>query len=63
MLVDARNTLVVSSDPGHLIASVGCDDLLIIHTPDATLVCRADRAEEIKSLYGLIGERFGGEYL
>ena len=63
VLVDAHNTLVASSDPGHLIAAVGCDDLLIVHTPDATLVCRADRAEEIKSLYGLIGERFGGEYL
>ena len=63
VLVDVGNALVVSSDPGHLIAAVGCEDLLIIHTPDATLVCRADRAEEIKSLYGLIGERFGGEFL
>ncbi len=63
VLVNVHNTLVASSEPGHLIASVGCDDLLIIHTPDATLVCRADRAEEIKSLYGLLGERFGGEYL
>jgi mannose-1-phosphate guanylyltransferase len=63
VLVDSQRTLVASSDPGHLIAAIGCEDMLIIHTPDATLVCRADRAEEIKKVYGLVGERFGEEYL
>jgi mannose-1-phosphate guanylyltransferase len=62
VLVDSRRTLIASSDPRHLIAAVGCEDLLIIHTPDATLVCRADRAEDIKKVYGLVGERFG-DYL
>jgi len=63
VLVNSQRTLVASSDPAHVIATIGCDDLLIIHTPDATLVCRADRAEEIKKVYGLVGERFGAEYL
>ena len=62
VLVDTRRTLVASSDPRHLIAAIGCEDLVIIHTPDATLVCPADRAEEIKKVYGLVGKRFGGEY-
>jgi mannose-1-phosphate guanylyltransferase len=63
VLVDSRRTLVASSDPQHVIATIGCEDMLVIHTPDATLVCRADRAEEIKKVYGLVGERFGAEYL
>ncbi len=63
VFVDTRRTLVASSDPQHLITTIGCEDLIIIHTPDATLVCRADRAEEIKKIYGLVGERFGAEYL
>ncbi len=63
VLVDSARTLVASSDPGHAIAAIGCEDLLIIHTPDATLVCRADRAEEIKKVHGLVGERFGEAYL
>ncbi len=63
VLVDTRRTLVASSEPGHVIAAIGCEDLLIIHTPDATLVCRADRAEDIKKVYGLVGERFGETYL
>ena len=63
VLVDSRRTLVASSDPEHVIATIGCEDMLIIHTPDATLVCRADRAEEIKKVYGLVGERFGEKYM
>jgi mannose-1-phosphate guanylyltransferase len=63
VLVDSRRTLVASSDPQHLIAAIGCEDLIIIHTPDATLVCRADRAEEIKKVHALVGERFSKEYL
>jgi mannose-1-phosphate guanylyltransferase len=46
-----------------LIAALGCDDLMIIHTPDATLVCRKDRAESIKELHREVGRRFGSEFL
>lgn len=58
-LIDCANTLVATNDPAHLIAAVGCEDMIIIHTPDATLVCRADRAEDIKKLHALVGEKFG----
>ncbi len=63
LLLDTTGTLVASSDPNHLIATIGCEDLIIVHTPDATLVCRADRAESIKDLHRLVGERFGEELL
>lgn len=63
LVEDTSNTLVASSDPNHLIAAVGCEDLLIIHTPDATLVCRAGHGEAIKQLHKIVGERFGEEYL
>ena len=46
-------------DPNHLIATIGCENLIIVHTPDATLVCRADRADAIKELHGQIEERYG----
>lgn len=41
---------VVSEDPGHLIATVGCEDLVIVHTKDATLVCPRGEAERVKEL-------------
>ena len=63
VVLRSNRTLVASNDPGHVIAAVGCDDLLIVHTPDATLVCRADCAEDIKKVYAMVGQRFGEEYL
>lgn len=61
LLVDTRGTLVASSDPQHLITTIGCDDLIIIHTPEATLVCRKDCAESIKELHQKVGQQFGKE--
>jgi mannose-1-phosphate guanylyltransferase len=63
VLEETSNTLVVSSDPEHLIATVGCENLIVIHTPDATLVCRADQAEAIKALQEKVRLLFGQEYV
>ncbi len=49
ILTDTRNTIVVSEDD-HLIAAIGVDDLVIVHSASATLVCRRDRIQEIKDL-------------
>jgi mannose-1-phosphate guanylyltransferase len=63
LLLHTKGTLVASSDPRHLIVTSGCEDLIVIHTPEATLVCRADQAESIKEIHKLVGERFGSELL
>ena len=63
LLMDTANTLAVSSDPDHLIAAIGCDNLIVIHTPDATLVCPADHAESIKALHARLGEELGPDWL
>jgi len=57
--IDSKRTLAASSDPDHLIATIGCEDLIIIHTADATLVCHKDCAESIKEMHRQVGERFG----
>jgi mannose-1-phosphate guanylyltransferase len=62
-VVDCERVLVASDDPKHLIAVIGCEDLVVVHTANATLVCRADRAESVKSAQALVGERFGSEYV
>lgn len=63
LLMDTTGTLVASSDPAHLVAALGCEDLVIVHTPTATLVCRKDRAEDLKKLHALAAERFGPDYV
>lgn len=46
----SRAMTVVSDDPNHLIATIGCEDLVIVHTADATLVMPRAQAERVKDL-------------
>ena len=46
---NGRNNIVVS-EGGHLTAVLGLDNLVVVHTADATLVCPKDQAQEIKAL-------------
>ncbi len=62
LLAGGRGNLVVSSDPDHLIAAIGCEELIIVHTPRATLVCPRSRAEEIRRLQQQVGQRYGPDY-
>jgi mannose-1-phosphate guanylyltransferase len=43
------NRCMVQGD-GRLIALLGVEDLVVVQTGDATLVCRRERAEEVKQL-------------
>jgi mannose-1-phosphate guanylyltransferase len=54
---------VASSDPDHLVATIGCQDLIVIHTRDATLICPADQAEKIKELQNRVQSEFGEKYV
>lgn len=55
---DTANTLVVSSDPTHLVACLGCEDMVVVHTVDATLICPKSKVEDIKRLYGLLNDKY-----
>ncbi|MCH8166213.1 MAG: mannose-1-phosphate guanylyltransferase [Planctomycetes bacterium] len=48
--LDSRDVLAVSDDPNHTITTIGCKDLIIVHTSEATLVCPASQAERVKEL-------------
>jgi len=47
-LESTRNLVYTEGD--HLVGLIGVDDLIVIHTKDATLVCPKDRAEDVKKL-------------
>ncbi len=51
LCADSSDNLVASSDPDHTIALLGCEKLIVVHTPDATLVMPADRAQDVKDLH------------
>lgn len=62
LLHKTQHTLVVSTDPRHLVVTVGCEHLTVIHTPEATLVCRSDQAEAIKEVHRLVGENLAKNF-
>jgi mannose-1-phosphate guanylyltransferase len=59
---DCSGSLAVSSVDGHLVACLGCEDLVVVHTADATLVCPRSRADEMKKLHSVVAARDGGRY-
>ena len=48
--VGSHNVLAVSENPHHVIATVGCRDLVIIHTDKVTMICPANEAQRVKDL-------------
>ena len=56
VLVDCKETLIVSDDPKHTVAVLGVKDLIVVHTKDATLVMPRSHAEQLKKLHGLVGD-------
>lgn len=59
--LNARNNVLVSEDD-HLIAAFGVEDLVVIHSADATLVCRKQDAQALKELVTKVTDRYEGRY-
>jgi mannose-1-phosphate guanylyltransferase len=54
---------IVRSDDQHLIATLGVNDLIIVHTPDATLVANKHDEEAVRELVKKLEELGWKEYL
>ncbi len=52
----SRGNVVASSDPDHLVTLVGCEGLVVVHTPSATLVMPAADAQRVKELHARVVE-------
>jgi len=57
MHLDSSNVLVVSDDPNHVIATIGCKDLIVVRTDDVTLIVPRDRAQEVGDMAKSAPER------
>ncbi len=57
----SRGNVVVSEDD-HLIATIGVDDLVVVHSPDATLICTKSNAQNLKDLVAKVHEEHGEQY-
>jgi mannose-1-phosphate guanylyltransferase / mannose-6-phosphate isomerase len=50
---DTRNTLVHATS--RLVGVVGLDDLVVVETPDAVMVARRDKSQDVKQIVGALG--------
>ena len=57
VVTGSTSCVVASNDPDHLVTLVGCEGLVVVHTPTATLVMPAAEAQRVKELHALVMER------
>ena len=60
--LDTHHSIIRTSDD-HLVVTVGLDDMIVVRTPDATLVARRDQEAAIRQIVKQLGERDWLEHL
>lgn len=59
--VDTNDCIVYSND--KLIATVGVNDLIVVSTEDAVMVCNKDKAQDVKKIVEKLKEKDHNMYL
>ncbi|MFH1117924.1 MAG: mannose-1-phosphate guanylyltransferase [Pseudomonadota bacterium] len=59
--LDTRNCIV--SSPRKLTALIGIEDLIVVDTPDVLMICRKDRAQDVKTLQETLKSKGYGHLL
>ncbi|AKM81850.1 TPA: mannose-1-phosphate guanylyltransferase [Candidatus Berkelbacteria bacterium] len=59
--IDDKNCLFFAQD--KLLATVGLEDIVVVDTPDVTLICKKDKAQEVKKLIEKLKEQGKHKYL
>jgi mannose-1-phosphate guanylyltransferase / mannose-6-phosphate isomerase len=59
--IDSRRSIVYGDR--RLVATIGLTDMVVVDTPDATLVCPKSRAQEVKQLVDILKKQKAPEHL
>jgi mannose-1-phosphate guanylyltransferase len=62
VVIDSDDNIIISEEPHHLVTTIGVSDMIVVHTPDATLVCPKSEAQRVKELVAKVKEKFGNRY-
>jgi mannose-1-phosphate guanylyltransferase len=60
LMLDTHNTLIYS--PRKLVAAIGLEDMIIVETKDALLICPRDRCQQVRRVVDALRES-GQEHL
>lgn len=58
---DTRNTYIYS--PDRVVATVGIEDLIVVNTGDALLICKKGRSQDVKEICDYLKRKQMNEYL
>lgn len=59
--MESKNSIIYGED--RLVATLGLEDMIVIDTHDATLVCPKDRAQEVRKVVDTLKAKNAEEYL
>ena len=62
LAVRASNSIIRSTDQ-HLVATIGVENIIVVHTPEATLVVNQDDEEAVREVVKLIEANGWEEFL
>lgn len=60
--IDTKNSIIIT-DRDHIVATVGIEDAVVIHTKDATLVCKKTKSQAVKDLVNKIEKSGLGKFV
>jgi mannose-1-phosphate guanylyltransferase len=59
--IKTGSSLIVSDGTERLIVTLGVDDLIVVDTQDAILVCARDHAQKVREVVNLLKQQDGGK--
>jgi len=59
--LDSRNSVLFADR--RVVATIGLDNMVVVDTPDATLVCPKDRAQDVKTIVNILKQQGAPEHL
>jgi mannose-1-phosphate guanylyltransferase len=63
ILLDVRNSLFHTISSDKLVVAVDIENLVVIDTNDALLICRRDQTQRVKEIVACIKQNWGDQYL
>lgn len=60
--LETKNSIIYAT-PGHVVGVVGMEGVVVVHTPDATLVLPAERAQDVRQIIEELGTRKWDQFL
>jgi mannose-1-phosphate guanylyltransferase len=61
--LDSDGNIIISRDPNHLVTVMGVSDMVIVHTPDVTMICPQNESQRVKELVAKVREQHGEKYM